>query len=53
MLRCARMARPTQPVKSGSASRLPARRGSPTCKVAPATATTICTTQSATDQTSK
>src|SRR6185436_9983793 len=46
MLRCARAARPPQPVISGRPSRLPASFANPTCIRAPWTAITACTSVS-------
>src|SRR5947209_8067615 len=51
MLWCARAARPAQPVHGARPSRFPASVGSPTCNVAPLTATSICTNASSTAQT--
>src|SRR5262245_11306861 len=50
MLKWARRARPAHPVISGMLSRLPARRGRPTCSIAPKTATTASPSVNAADQ---
>ena len=47
MLRCARCARPAQPVIGGSPSRLPASRGSPTSKLPVTGSLGPCTPSSA------
>src|SRR6266852_3946007 len=53
MLRCARAARPPQPVSSGQPSRLLASLAKPTWLNAPCTATSICTTVNATAHTNR
>src|SRR6266853_1477821 len=53
MLRCARAARPPQPVISGQPSRLLASLAKPTWLNAPCTATSICTTVNATAHTNR
>src|SRR6266851_2740376 len=53
MLRCARAARPPQPVISGQPSRLLASLAKPSWLNAPCTATSICTTVNATAHTNR